>query len=99
MYVSTTNCPCDDPWMNAVAPDDVLWKNGGPLMWFHIWPDTMAKQKNCEQESKAEVYSFEWQDVCFGQYQFYNSHCKLKRDEGMADKIKSQCPINSFPVA
>jgi hypothetical protein len=39
--------------MYATPPDDVLWANGGPRMWFHIWPDTMAKQKNCEHEMLA----------------------------------------------
>lgn len=43
--------------MYATPPDDVLWTNGGPRMWFHIWPDTMAKQKNCEHEMLAHVQS------------------------------------------
>jgi hypothetical protein len=36
--------------MYATPPDEALWTNGGPRMWFHIWPDTMAKQKNCEHK-------------------------------------------------
>jgi hypothetical protein len=31
-----------------ICPFWPLCTNGGPLMWFHICPDTIAKQKNKE---------------------------------------------------
>uniref|UniRef100_A0A2M4B0R9 Putative secreted protein n=1 Tax=Anopheles triannulatus TaxID=58253 RepID=A0A2M4B0R9_9DIPT len=44
MYVSITSWPCDDPWTYAMPPFWLLCTNGGLRMWFHIWPETIAKQ-------------------------------------------------------